>query len=411
MNPSVHRPLRIAWAAALAMFAFAALTGALFRFAVAYAWGPLELGGLLLANIRHAHSHLMYFGWATPALMALIAFHVSQRGRQVPGIGGVLLAVFALATLAYPPFLLWGYGLVPIGAARLPLSMIAAGLNVLGWYAFVGVYLRATWGLQRDPALRGFDLALGLLVLSTFGAWALVAAGPLGLGSPAWTPALVHFFLDGFSEGWFVLGVLALGLAAATGARAWPLVVATIGVPFTFALALPASAVSPAVLLLGRVGGVLVAAGVLIAVVQLWPRLRGLLWRLALVCLALKAGGQIMVATIPSVEWTAMFGLRILYLHLMLLGFVSVGLVAAAHAVFGGHQKGEQRTWGWAPAAFAVSVGLVLGALLPLSELWPDALRGLWAYHLAAWTSLAPVAAALVLAVVTVRRRRTLVAT
>ena len=30
-------------------------------------------GGLAYVNVRHAHSHLMFFGWVTPALMGLIA--------------------------------------------------------------------------------------------------------------------------------------------------------------------------------------------------------------------------------------------------------------------------------------------------------------------------------------------------
>lgn len=381
--------LQRTWAAALSLFVLAGLTGALFRFAVAYVWGPDRIFGLTLGNVRHAHSHLMYFGWATPALMALIAYTLRQRtGRRLPGMEWILGVVFAMALLAYPPFLLWGYGLAPVGEARLPLSMMAAGLNVLGWYAFVGSYTRATWGLRRDGWLRGFDLSLGLLVLSTLGAWGLVAARPLGLAHPALTPSLVHFFLDGFSEGWFVLGVLALAASAAErSVPVWPMMVAASGVPFAFSLAVAPGLLPPALLVLGRMGGLLVGSGLLAAVAVLWPRVRTPLWRLALVCLALKAAGQVMVAVVPGVDWSAMHGLRILYLHLMLLGFVSLGLVAAARQALGAPSaRGE--------GVMAAAILLVLATLLPLSGVWPAAAGG-WAYSVAAWVSLAPVAAAL----------------
>ena len=39
--------------------------------------------GLSLGNIRHAHSHLMYMGWVTPALMALVAHAVDFLTRSI----------------------------------------------------------------------------------------------------------------------------------------------------------------------------------------------------------------------------------------------------------------------------------------------------------------------------------------
>ena len=68
--------LQWAWQGALAFFVLAGLTGVLFRFGVAEG----VTFGFNLGYIRHAHSHTMYFGWVTPALMALIASRLPELG-------------------------------------------------------------------------------------------------------------------------------------------------------------------------------------------------------------------------------------------------------------------------------------------------------------------------------------------
>ena len=72
--------LRWVWWGALGCFVLAGLTGVFFRFGVSsgVTWG------LSLGNVRHAHSHLMYFGWVTPVLMALIS-------RYLPSVAGCSL--------------------------------------------------------------------------------------------------------------------------------------------------------------------------------------------------------------------------------------------------------------------------------------------------------------------------------
>ena len=60
---------------ALAVFVLAGATGAFMRFGLLYG-----MAGLSYANVRHAHSHLMYFGWVTPALIALKASILTELG-------------------------------------------------------------------------------------------------------------------------------------------------------------------------------------------------------------------------------------------------------------------------------------------------------------------------------------------
>ncbi|GIV57491.1 MAG: hypothetical protein KatS3mg042_0404 [Rhodothermaceae bacterium] len=389
-----------AWWMALACFVLAGATGALFRLALVYGLVP----DLSPVNLRHAHSHLMYFGWATPALMALLAASMpAVAGRPgMPGVRRVLAVVFVTALLAYPLFLLYGYTPAVLGARRLPLSVMAAGLNVLGWYAFVVCYVRATRGVRRGRALRLWDLALGFMVLATCGAWGLALMKPLGVEDPVWAAALTHFFLDLFSEGWFVLAVLGLAYAAAReegtrlgDAGRW-LIAA--GLPLTFVFGMPPDRVPAGLVTPARLGAVLVAVGLLVNVGVLGRRLRGWSWRVPLGLLGLKAAGQLTLAFGPVGWWAASHGLRILYLHTMLLGFVTLGLVAAARHVWGEDAVPAHR-------GLYAAVLALLATLLPLSRLWPGAWAGTWAAHGAAWGALLPVAAATAM-LWAVRRRR-----
>ncbi|HUF10973.1 MAG TPA: hypothetical protein VMO47_16755, partial [Rhodothermales bacterium] len=261
------------WRGALAFFILAGLTGALFRF------GTVQGAtlGFSLGNIRHAHSHTMYFGWVTPALMGLIAYRLRELGAgSFPKLGPAVGLAFLTALVAYVPFLLFGYAPATFGAARLPLSMIAAGVNVLAWYWFVAIYLRARRVDASSIAVRLFDLAVFFLVLATLGAWGLSGMQLVGHDDVALRMALTHVFLDIFSEGWFVLGVL--GLAASEvnlngKSAAWGVRMAALGIPFTFALGMPSSMVSPLFGLLSSLGGIAVAIGLVLIAVPMYRQL------------------------------------------------------------------------------------------------------------------------------------------
>src|SRR5690625_7221492 len=57
---------KIIWQLSLFSFLVASFTGFLYRYGLFY---PLP-GDLGFANIRHAHSHLMFFNWITPPLLS-----------------------------------------------------------------------------------------------------------------------------------------------------------------------------------------------------------------------------------------------------------------------------------------------------------------------------------------------------
>ena len=382
---AVPRSGRWIWWGSLALFCLAGATGVLFRMTAVY--GGVER--LSLANIRHAHSHLMYMGWATPALMGLI-WGLLPREATMPyrcAFHGVVGATFATALLCYPLFLLYGYSPVQLGPVYMPVAAAASGLNILCWYAFVGLYVVGTWGRDRTGALRLWDVAVGVLVVSTLGAWGIGVLHGIGVQSPIWTTAAIHFYLDLFSEGWFVLGMMGVAVATIEGAAKvdWtrPLLIVGAGLPFSFLMALPSAYLSGPVALAGRGGGLLVGGGLLLMVSRLGRCLKWgqaiWLWGLPLLTLGLKAAAQVAGAVVPGVWVGDGPALRVLYLHLMLLGFVSMGLVAGARLVWHTVSRGEV-------AAFYGAVGLVLVTLGAL--VWPG---GGLAREAAAWGATVPV--------------------
>lgn len=152
----------------------------------------------------------MYMGWATPALMGLIWTLLPSKATKASRrlFQRIVGATFAAAILCYPLFLLFGYTPVQMGPVRMPIAAAASGLNILCWYAFVGLYAVRTWGLARTGPLRIWDVALSLLTVSTLGAWGIGVLHGFDVYGSIWTTAAIHFYLDLFSEGWFVLGVL-----------------------------------------------------------------------------------------------------------------------------------------------------------------------------------------------------------
>ncbi len=376
------------WLAALACFVIAGATGSLLRFGLLYGL-PAGLG---LVNVRHAHSHLMYFGWVTPILMLFIITWLPRiSGRSISSrFQWVMGFTVAVALLAYVMFIQFGYQSADINGQRLPLSVLAATLNVLAWYVYAYLYYRATRGLTRNRALRFWDAAIIFMILASLGAWGVAVVSRLQIADPFWSQAMTHLFLDLFSEGWFVLAVLGLVYAVHSPRSErladWGEQLIVVGLPVLFLLALPVNLVPAGLRAIASVGGLLVVAGLLLTIWTLWPAVPGKFsgWRIPLVLLTLKALVGLGMVLPLTARWAQQNGLRILYLHLLLLGFVTLGLVVAARQLWGKRAVPGQR---WLVAA----VLLLLLSLVPLTGLWPDAWAGRWMLQGAAWASLGPV--------------------
>lgn len=380
------------WPAALVCFVVAGSTGSLLRFGILHGFPA----GLQLVNVRHAHSHLMYFGWVTPALMALIVAWLPRlTGRRLSNrfrwaMGGTIL--FAL--LAYLSFIQYGYQPAPLGGRRLPISVLMATLNMLAWYGYAVLYFRATRRSVRYRPLRLWDAALIFQILASLGAWGVAILNRLQIDDPFWSLAMTHLFLDLFSEGWFVLALLGLIYAvhppASERAAHWGEQLIVVGLPVVFLLAMPVNIVPAGLRWIGSLGGLLLAIGLLLTIGTLWPSLSGrwIGWRIPLALLALKVLIGLGMVLPVTAQWAQRNGLRIFYLHLLLLGFVSLGLALAAREVWGRVAAPYYR---W----FLSAILVLLLTLIPLTGLWPDAWAGRWALQLAAWATLGPILVAL----------------
>ncbi len=380
-----------AWRLALASFTLAALTGAFMRFGMylGFPWG-LQFG-----DVRHAHSHLMFFSWATPVLALAADAALRAAGRRLPGGASTAVAAALAGLAAYVPFLLSGYRLLPLGDAELPLSMMVSGLNGAVWYALAALYAWASRGAPRTPALRLFDGAVALLVASTFGVFLLMAEGMGGTSTPASVAANADFFLTLFADGWFGLGLL--GALACTrfaggprgrfGPAAWSLAA---GLVVRSGARLAAEhGLAAGLRWLEGAGGLVAAAAWLWLVAALWRRDAGgsgvgqVVARVTLALVAVKAVVEVALAVPAGEALVAREGLRILLLHAYLLGAVTLGL-----ASFGRARLGPAAWRGL--GAFAVAVAAMVALLLPQTGLWPASLAGFWALPAAAFSSLGP---------------------
>lgn len=386
---TVNAALRRRWWLALTLFLVAAGTGAWLRFGSIYGFP----GGLQFFNMRHAHSHLMYFGWVTPALMTLMAAHLAATiERPLPQ--GLLRAIdltLVMAVLAYPPFLLYGYRTAVIAGRALPLSVMAAGLNVLGWYVFAWQYRRATRGMPQTFTLHLWDTAVLFLLYASLGGWGLPLLTLLNIENPLLSVGLTHLFLDEFADGWFVLAILGLLYAAHPAAAQNPMArrshdLLVFGLPVVFLLGIPTHLLTWPLQLVGGLGGLLVGLGLLGHLAVLWPQAKA--WRVPLFFLGLKALGQLAITLPPVARWAELNALRVPYLHWLLLGFVTVGLLTAVPTAWGTAKVTYQR---W----FVTAVILLQLSLLPLTRLWPAPWSGPWVRQVAAWAALGPVLVAL----------------
>ena len=396
IDSSQDRLGRYLWRGSLACFILAGLTGFLYRLGM-IGWLP-EGAGLALENIRHAHSHLMFFGWAVPFPLYILTARIAARDADIDvaamaWMKRAIAAGLVFGILSYPFFLLFGYRSVPLGEASLPLSVIFSGLVMVSWYLFMGGYLKVRSVLSGDRSRPWYDGSLMMLFICSLGAWGVAVVQALDPANQLLMKGLTHFFLATFTEGWVVLVILAIVVGELDirakdwkASEEWPLGCIAIGAPLTFPLGISESLLTPVMLAGARAGGFLVAAGLLWVLYTLIAsgKWRGAdrIWKWTLFLLGLKAAIQLAASVLPSSFWLSDHALRVFYLHILLLGGFTL-------AVFTWTQLrtsiGRMYFQG-----IVVSVILVLFSLLMLTRFWPVAWGGMWMFYVLAAAALLP---------------------
>jgi hypothetical protein len=373
------------WLLSLMSFIIAGLTGFLYRYGMLY---PLP-EWLHFANIRHAHSHLMFFNWACPPIMAWMAAQIVDQSN-VSGIRkfkACLYSMLFLGFLSYPFFLLYGYHSVHIGSASLPIAAIISGFVMITWYWFAWLYFREQ--PQNGKSISGslFEAALITLIISSLGAWGVFVFQFSGIDSPLMASAMTHFFLAVFTEGWIVLGFLGImwsmsdveSLSIKTG---WLWIPILFGSMLIFPFSLIQSLVSPIMLYTAKMGILLIIASMTIHLFYFIQSrvFSGILWKTVIILIAIKILFQF-AAILPFDIWPGEHGLRVLYLHLLLLGIFSV-IIAEAFL---------PDTGNIAKLLFLIANISVIATLIMISGHWPPSFTPMNLYVWVMAASILPV--------------------
>jgi len=439
--PSTHAPDAfvarragsIAWSRPwlrVALFALllAAATGVLLRFGLVRG---MPVWAANYGAVRHAHSHLMYFGWGTLGIMALIwGMLPQQTGRALPrGASMQMLLTSVLSLLSFPAFWANGYGVTEVFGRSLPLGSMAAAANGLPWFLFAGLYISATWRLpERSLAVQLWDWALALLLLASLGAMTLGVQVALDVESAALREASLHLFLDLFATGWFSLASLGLLWAwlgrgetgnatsgrlepreGSAGRGVWlPTMSLALPLAVTFVLGMSPAAVPPPVFWTAAAANAIAAALFFLHLRALWGRRDRLplLVRFGMLFLTLYLLTAVAIL-VPGVWRVAVGGqLRVFYLHNLLLGFMSSLLLGMALPVLRGDSDQGERVSGRERALdllWSVGVGVMVAALLGLGLSRWVPISALFWLRLAAWSSILPPVAATLALVVSAR--------
>lgn len=379
------------WQWAMLCFVIAGITGFLYRLGFLIPF-PFELN---LDSIRHAHSHLMFFGWAALLPMYLIkqdlapGYHAAL-GAKLMKISLWFSLIFGL--ISYPVFFLWGYHPITIGSSTIPLAAIISGMVMIGWYIFMVGYLITRYRKREFVPNVWFEGALIMLFVSSLGAWGVGFVEIIGIGGPLFGKALTHFFLATFVEGWVVLALMGL-IAKALKMSEEDLMLSpavlvgliAIGAPLTFPYGISESMLSLNLSVTARMGGVLVAEGVLLFVYSVISSRKGTLgiWIWPLLFLGLKGVMQLIAAVSPAGLWLSEYGIRILYLHVLLLGAFTTGVTVYM-------MEGLNVARGYFYAVLG-SVSTVIVSLLLMTSFWPAMLTGVWIYTALAIAALFPI--------------------
>ncbi|TCZ66519.1 hypothetical protein [Flaviaesturariibacter aridisoli] len=278
-------------------------------------------------NLLHAHSHFAFGGWVHPVLLALLlrAFpELRTRIRTGHWIAlAVLLPVSALGMLLTFP--VQGYG---------PASIAFSTLSLLAGFYEAALVFRALKGLPATPARRFFRAAMGWMILSAIGPF---ATGPItasgGLGSPLYYNA-IYGYLHFQYNGCFSLLVLALWYRSlekeGRGASLRAFRFFHWAVLPTYALSLLWNSPPLLVHAIGGGGALLQAAGF----ICLLRDSRGVR-RLSplLVLSAVAMGGKLLLQLLSALPAVALLAAAqrpfvIAYLHLVLLGFITLFVFA-----------------------------------------------------------------------------------
>ncbi|MDF2156492.1 cytochrome c [Algoriphagus sp. CAU 1675] len=338
MGFSTHNELftRIWTRWALGFFLVASLFGLSMR-----SFHVVEIPILEYRHLLHAHSHIALLGWGFMMLMGAMIFSLEDKGSYVKKYGLLFIALLISILGMLFSFPVQGYGTA---------SITFSTLFVLLSYGFIAKLWHTLRQGTNTPGIRLIRWSLIGYLISTFGLWAL---GPvtttLGRMHELYFMS-IQWFLHFQLNGWFVLGTLGL-LVFFAEKRGIQIpfsgieeVILLGSVVLTFALVITWAEPTPVFFWINSLAVWLQAFAYFMLIRKIWRTipllyLSGLplfLIRIAMISLIAKALLQALL-TFPEVAVIS-YTIRMYvigFLHLVLLGFMSLGL--AGKAIAEGH--------------------------------------------------------------------------
>ncbi len=178
-------------------FLLSGMLGVLMRYKILYA-----LPGVQQAHLLHAHSHFVFFGWVTIALLLGLVYSLLPSSRAGRSIYRKLFWIFQLTALGMLiTFLYQGYG---------AFSIIFSTLSLVVFYVFSYHFWRDLKYADTPGYVKVLiKVALLSYILSSFGTFAL-AYYSSHHGSALAVRSAIYFFLHFQYNGWFSFCVFAL---------------------------------------------------------------------------------------------------------------------------------------------------------------------------------------------------------
>lgn len=323
----------IRWA--LGFFLTASILGLIMR-----AFHVVEIPVLEYRHILHAHSHIALLGWGFMMLMGSMIFSLEEAGQVVSKYGklfiGLLISLIGML-LSFP---VQGYRAVSISFSTL-FVLISYGFIIKLW---VTLSQKAP-----SPALRLIRWSLIGYLISTLGLWALAPISAIFGRMHELYFMTIQWFLHFQLNGWFVLGTLGMliffaekrGIKILFSGLAEKALLAS--VLLTYALVITWADPSPVFFWINSIAVSLQAIAYLAVFSKVQKRLKelsipafakNLIW-IGLGSLLAKAFLQLLLV-VPDVAVIS-YTIRMYvigFLHLVLLGAMTFGLVGISMAEF-----------------------------------------------------------------------------
>ena len=301
--------------------------------------GALYMPFLNYQYLVNAHSHFAFSGWVTTALLTALVYFLHRSGVRISPSYRWIFRLNQVSSFGMLISFTWE------GYAAVSITFSALSVMVSYWFAFR--HWRDLRGTSAPrPVVVSIRLALFFLILSSSGPYLLAYCMSHGIGNRAFYFNAIYLYLHFQYNGWFSFAVLALlfwvlfdkGFPVDKRQAGWAIGLMGAACAPAYCLSLLWTApplwvwIAAAIAAAAQLAGLFLLAGILWNSLAAWKgRLApivNVLWVISLTAFAIKIILQA-GSVVPALGHFA-FSFRpviIAYLHLVLLGFITLFLV------------------------------------------------------------------------------------